>query len=70
MGCLGLLVRPRVWLNAEEGASKNTAASKVIAMRFKVLSPLLLLIVRALVGIVPETGAAVRMTHEHCDLVV
>ncbi len=63
--------RLRVWLKAEEGIRKNTAASKVIAMRFKVfVSSSAVSLFALLVGIVPETNAAVRMTRKDHDLVV
>jgi hypothetical protein len=62
--------RLRVWLKAEEGISKS-GAIKVIAMRFKVfVSSSALSFFRAVVGIVPETNAAVRMTRKDHDLVV
>ena len=63
--------RLRVWLKAEDGIRKNTEASKVIAMRFKVfVSSSAVSLFALLVGIVPKTKAAVRMTHEDYDLVV
>ena len=62
--------RLRVWLKAEEGIRKN-AASKVNAMRFKVfVSSSAVSLFALLVGIVPKTKAAVRMTREDYDLVV
>jgi hypothetical protein len=65
-----LLERLRVWLNAEDGASKN-AASSVIVIRFKMVCLLFSgQFVSALVGIVPETNAAVRMTPKDRHLVV
>jgi len=61
--------RLRVWPNAEEGASKN-AAIRVIAIRFKVIvSSSAVSLFALLVGIVPKTDAAARMTREHRDLV-
>ena len=63
--------RLRVWPKAEEGIRKNAAASKVIEMRFKVfVSSSAVSLLALLVGIVPKTKAAVRMTHEDYDLVV
>ena len=63
--------RPRVWLKAEEGIRKNAAASKVIEMRFKVfVSSSAVSLFALLVGIVPKSRAAVRMTREDYDLVV
>jgi len=66
---LGLLDRLRVWPNAEEGVKKS-AASKVIAMRFKMCLLFCGQVVRALPVIVPKTNAAVRMTPKDLDLVV
>ena len=49
----------------------SKAASKVIEMRFKVfVSSSAVSLLALLVGIVPKTKAAVRMTHEDYDLVV
>ena len=63
--------RLRVWLKAEEGIRRNAAASKVIEMRFKVfVSSSAVSLFALLVGIVPKTKAAVRMTHEDHDQVV
>ena len=62
--------RLRVWLKTEEGIRKN-AASKVIVIRVKVfVSSSAVSLFALLVGIVPKTNAAVRMTREHHDLVV
>ena len=70
MGGFGLDERLRVWLNAEEGI-KRSGASKVIAMGFKVfVSSSAVSLFALLVGIVPETNAAVRMTRKDHDLVV
>jgi hypothetical protein len=70
VGGFGLLERLRVWLNAEEGITKS-AASKVIEMRFKVfVSSSAVSLFALVVGIVPKTHAAVRMTPKDHDLVV
>jgi hypothetical protein len=67
---LGLDERLRVWLKAEEGIRKS-AAIKVIEMRVKVfVSSSTVSLFALLVGIVPKTDAAVRMTREDYDLVV
>jgi hypothetical protein len=69
VGGLCLDERLRVWLNAEEGAIKKRAASKVIEMRFKVFVSSSAVSFRGLAGIVPKTDAAVRMTPKDRDLV-
>jgi len=70
VGGFGFDERLRVWLKAEEGIRKSVA-SKVIAMGFKVfVSSSAVSLFALLVGIVPKTKAAVRMTHEDYDLVV
>ena len=71
MGGFCLDERLRVWLKAEEGIRKNAAANKVVVMRVKVfVSSSAVSLFALLVGIVPKTKAAVRMTHEDYDLVV
>lgn len=61
--------RRRVWENVVEGA-KTSVMNKVMAMRFKEVSPSTVLGSNRLRdAIVPKTNAAVRMTPKHCDLV-
>lgn len=56
---------PLVWENAVEG-EKSRVMNKVMAMRFKGVSPSTVLGSNRFGGaIVPKTNAAVRMTPEH-----
>lgn len=68
-GAFGRVDLPRVWEKAVEG-DKSRVMNKVMAMRFKGVSPSTVLGSKPLCGpIVPKTNAAVRMTPKDLRLV-